>query len=162
MKATKLVGILSIIAGIVLIVAGAITWGTVSSQLKSEHITVPGDSEFMNGAYAGRQVTGPITAFAQADTINQHALAGSDGKTYAELGALAREAADAGDEEAAAAFNDQRNTVMNGSFLRASLFTSVVAFGVSALVIGLGVMFGLIGWALTTIRQPRTVAADGR
>ncbi|MBB1509012.1 aromatic ring-opening dioxygenase LigA [Tessaracoccus sp. MC1756] len=152
MKATKLVGILSIIAGVVLIVAGAVTWTQVSSQLKAENITVPGDSTFMNGAYAGKEVTGPLSAFAQADTINMHALAGSEGKTYAELGSLAREAEAAGDTAAAEEFNKQRNTVMNGSFLRASLFTSVVAFGVAALVIGLGILFALIGWALTTIR----------
>ncbi|GAA4902965.1 hypothetical protein GCM10025789_22220 [Tessaracoccus lubricantis] len=152
MKATKLVGILSIIAGIVLIVAGAVTWGTVASQLKAEAITVPGDSTFMNGAYAGKEVSGPLSAFAQADTINMHALKASEGKTYAELGTMAREAEAAGDTAAAEEFNKQRTTVMNGSFLRASLFTSVVAFGVAALVMGLGVLFGLIGWALTTIR----------
>ena len=38
---------------------------------------------------------------------------------------------------------------MNGSFLRASLFTSVVAFGVAALVMGLGVVFGMVGYAIT-------------
>jgi len=36
---------------------------------------------------------------------------------------------------------------MNGSFLRASLFTSVVAFGVAALVMGLGLLFVLLGFA---------------
>jgi hypothetical protein len=36
---------------------------------------------------------------------------------------------------------------MNGSFLQASLFTAVVAFGVAALVVALGVMFILVGLA---------------
>ena len=49
--------------------------------------------------------------------------------------------------EQAAAAQGQRNTVMNGSFLRASLFSSVIAYGVSALVMGLGVMFLAIGFA---------------
>jgi len=40
---------------------------------------------------------------------------------------------------------------MTGSFLRASLFTSVVAYGVAALVIGLGVLFGLFGHALRSL-----------
>ena len=40
---------------------------------------------------------------------------------------------------------------MNGSFLRASLFTSVVAFGVAALVMGLGLLFILIGVALRKV-----------
>ncbi|MCB0887172.1 MAG: aromatic ring-opening dioxygenase LigA, partial [Propionibacteriaceae bacterium] len=74
MKATKTIGILSIIAGIIMIVAGAITYGTVASQLKAENITVPGDSEFMGGAFAGKPVTGPLSAYAQADIINHHAL----------------------------------------------------------------------------------------
>ena len=41
-----------------------------------------------------------------------------------------------------------RDTVMNASFLRASLFTSVVAFGICVLVIGLGIVLGVIGRAL--------------
>lgn len=159
MKATKLVGILSIVAGLVMIVAGAITWGTVTSQLKAENITVPGDSEFMNGAYAGKPVAGPLSAYAQADIINKHALAGSNGETYASLGKLATEARDSGDEAAAEEFQKQRTTMMNASFLRSSLFGSVIAYGVSALVIGLGVLFGLIGWALTTIRYTGRVEA---
>ena len=159
MKATKIAGILSIVAGIVMIVAGAITWGTVSSQLAAENITVPGDSTFMGGAYAGKQVSGPLSAFAQADIINHHALDGAGGKTYAELGALAREANEAGDTAAAEEYTAQRTTAMNASFLRASLFTSVVAYGVAALVIGLGLLFAVIGWALTSIKP--TVAAQG-
>ena len=42
---------------------------------------------------------------------------------------------------------------MTASFLRASLFTSVVAFGVSALVAGLGVLFILVGVALNAMNQ---------
>ena len=38
-----------------------------------------------------------------------------------------------------------RAVAMNGSFLRASLFTSVVAFGVAAMAIGIGIVFILIG-----------------
>lgn len=158
MKATKLVGILSIIAGLVMIVAGAITWGVVTSQLKAENITVPGDSEFMGGAYAGKKVGGPLSAYAQADIINVHALKGSNGETYASLGKLANEARDAGDEAKAEEYQAQRTSMMNASFLRSSLFSSVIAYGVSALVMGLGLMLGLIGWALTTIRNREYVA----
>jgi hypothetical protein len=42
---------------------------------------------------------------------------------------------------------------MNGSFLRASLFTSVVAFGVSALVVGVGLMFILLGITLRSMAK---------
>lgn len=79
MKATKIVGIVSIIAGVVMIVAGALTWGMVTSQLKAEKITVPGDSALMGGAFAGKPVGGPLTAYAQADAINMHAMKASGG-----------------------------------------------------------------------------------
>lgn len=159
MKKTKVIGIISLIAGLILILAGAVTYGAVSAQLGDENITVPGDAAFL----AGDKVDGPFSAFAQADIINHHALEGSEGKTYAELGAEASAARDAGDEELAASLTEARGTVMTASFLRASLFTSVLAFGVAALVIGLGVMFALIGWALMSIRPAVvTVAASGR
>lgn len=149
MKATKFAGVLSIIAGIIMVLAGIGTYATVSAQLSAEDIVVPGDAAFL----AGRQVRGPFTAFAQADIINHHALEGSDGKTYAELGALATEAKKAGDQELADKYTQQRQTVMTASFLRASLFTSVVAFGVAALVVGLGVLFMIVGWGLTSIAR---------
>lgn len=160
MKTTKIVGVLSIIAGFVMAIAGIATYVTVSQQLASENITVPGDAAFL----AGDKVDGPFSAFAQADIINKHALAASEGKTYSELGSLATEAREGGDEELAQQYTDQRATVMNASFLRASLFTSVVAFGVAALVIGLGILFGLVGWALTSAasaRQPAAIPVRG-
>ena len=40
---------------------------------------------------------------------------------------------------------------MTASFLRASLFTSVVAFGVAALAMGLGVLFIIVGVALLAL-----------
>ncbi len=152
----KLTGILALVAGIVMIVAGGLTWGTVSSQLKAENMTIGDDApmEFTRG----KAVAGPITAFSQAEVINMHALAGSEG-TYAELGAMVRQATADGDEERAAELQAQRNTMMNASFLRASLFTSVVAYGVAALVIGLGAMFVLIGVALNRVASVEVAPA---
>ena len=48
---------------------------------------------------------------------------------------------------------------MQASFLRASLFTSVVAFGVAALAAVLGVMLFLIGWSLRSLARQAGVAA---
>lgn len=151
----KLTGIFTLVAGIVLIIAGSVTWGLVSSQLRAENITVSDDAPFSVGA----TVAGPISAYAQAAVINQHALHATGGKTYSELGALVAEADAAGDEELAAELQGHRNTIMNGSFLRASLFTSVVAFGVAALVIGLGAVFVLFGLALNRLSAAQPVAA---
>jgi hypothetical protein len=54
----------------------------------------------------------------------------------------------------------QRATVMNGSFLRASLFTSVLSFGVCLFAIGVGVTLLVIGWALNKVGSQK-VAATG-
>lgn len=126
--AVRMIGLLGIIAAAVMIVAGAVVWGTVSSQLAAEKITVSEDASFL----AGATVADPFTAYAQADVINHHALEASDGQTYAQL----------------PQDDPTRAVVMNASFLRASLFTSVVAFGVAALVIGLGILLGLFGVAI--------------
>jgi hypothetical protein len=48
---------------------------------------------------------------------------------------------------------------MNASFLRASLFTSVVSFGIAAMAVGLGITFILIGWALMSVARSLNVAA---
>ncbi|PFG32653.1 aromatic ring-opening dioxygenase LigA [Sanguibacter antarcticus] len=158
-KPVAIVAILSMVAGLVLIIAGGVVWGMITSQLKDEEITVSAVTDEEPGALAGKDVAGPFTAFAQANAINHHALAGSDGKTYAEIGAevAGLKAADAeGNADQIAALGEQRTTVMNASFLRASLFTSVVAYGVSALVMGLGVMFILLGWSQWLLAAART------
>jgi hypothetical protein len=48
---------------------------------------------------------------------------------------------------------------MTASFLRASLFTSVVAFGVAALATGLGVVLVLIGLALASMARQGSATA---
>lgn len=116
------------IVGVVMVVAGGVTWYVVQDQLKAENIVVSDDADML----AGDEVNGPFSAYAQAQVINKHALEATDGKTYAEL-----------DRE-----DPLRDTAMSASFLRASLFTSVVAFGVAAMAMGLGVTLFLIAWAL--------------
>jgi len=161
-KPVKFIGLLMMLAGLLMIVAGGVTWGLVQTQLKAEHITVAAVTPANPGRLAGKDVAGPFTAYAQANAINEHALEGAGGKTYAQIGADATalkaklKAAGASDADIATnpdvmALAATRTTTMNGSFLRASLFTSVVAFGVAALVIGLGVLFGLLGFALVRL-----------
>src|SRR5690625_3256505 len=140
-------GLVALIAGIVFILAGGVTWGMVTSQLKAENITVPEDAAFL----AGAEVQGPLSAYAQADIINTHALAGTDGRTYAELGSAMREVEPGSPEHEE--LQAQRDSVMNASFLRASLFTSVVSYGVAALVIGLGALLILIGLGMNQLSK---------
>ena len=136
-RRVSLLGTLVIIAGLILGLAGAGTWALVQDSLADEQITVSEDA----ARFAGEPVDGPLTAYYEADIIEKHALEASGGKTYAEL-----------DRE-----DPVRETVMNGSFLRASLFTSVVSFGVAAMAMGLGIVFVLIGAALRMVaRHPQT------
>jgi hypothetical protein len=129
----RLLALAVMLGGLILVVAGAFTWYVVRDQLSDEKITVSDDADH----FGGDPVDGPLTAYAQADVINEHALEESDGLTYAQL-----------DQD-----DPRRETVMTASFLRASLFTSVVSFGVAAFAFGLGVLLLLIGWALLRIER---------
>lgn len=128
----RLASVCAIVLGVLLVLAGVGTWALVSSTLAEENITTSDDA-----CLAGRDVTGPLTAYCQAEVIQQHALESSDGQTYAEL-----------DRE-----DPRRETAMQASFLRSSLFTSVVAFGVSAMAIGIGILFILIGVGIRDVRH---------
>ncbi|MFV0451527.1 MAG: aromatic ring-opening dioxygenase LigA [Propioniciclava sp.] len=146
-KPLKVAGIFSLIIGALFLITGVGVWGVVSSQLAAERITVPPDAAFL----AGDTVDGPLSALAQADIINHHAMTGSGGKTYAELGAESQAAAAAGDTALAEELSQQRATVMTSSFLRASLFTSVLSFGVCLFAMGVGVVLLVIGWAFVKV-----------
>ena len=144
MKSARIAGLVSFIAGVIMLVSGAFAWGITSTQLASENITVANDAP----AFAGSKVTGPLTAFYQAEAVKQHIRAASNDLTYAELGAKVQEARDAGDTATADQLQQTRAMVETGNFVRASLFTSVMAFGVSALVMGAGLLFSCLGWGL--------------
>lgn len=153
--AARFVAVLCIIFGIVAIGGGVATWATITSQLAAENITVPKDSPLMPGA----KVQDPISAYAQAEIINHHALTASGGKTFAELGTMITDARAAGDNAKADELQTTRNTLQTASFLRASLFTSVLAYGVSLLVVGLGLMFLLLAVALFSLASPKAITA---
>lgn len=127
----KVLGTLGILGGIALIIVGVIVWALVSAQLRAENITIPDDAM----AFQGQTVAGPLTAYVQADIIQRHALDASGGKTYAEL-----------EQD-----DPVRAVMMNASFLRASLFTSVVSFGVAAFAMGVGALSILFGAAVNRL-----------
>jgi hypothetical protein len=140
-RSVRVLGLLTLIFGIIFIVAGGATWVAVANNLAAEQITVSDDAQ----AFGGQLVDTPWEAWFQADIINTHALSATGGQTYAQL----------------PQDDPERGTVMTASFLRASLFTSVVAFGVALLAVGIGVVFILIGWALRKIGSvaPAAIAA---
>ena len=134
-NATRIAAIVTMVAGVILAVAGAGTWFTVQGNLADERITVSDDSF----RFAGDKVDGPFTAFQEAQMIEKHYLESTEGKTYAEL-----------DRE-----DPLRQTAMTASFLRASLFTSVVSFGVAAMAFGLGIVLIVVGFGLNALaRKP--------
>ncbi|WP_350258444.1 hypothetical protein [Scrofimicrobium sp. R131] len=141
--AARIIGIILIVAGAIMLVSGGVAWGAVSSQLKVQQMVVPDDAP----SNAGKAVAGPFTAWSMQEIINIHAEHSTEGETYATLGDKVNEAkAEFGDDsEEAAKLQALRNTAQSAAFLRASLFTSILAFGVSALVMGLGVTTAITG-----------------
>ena len=137
----KIASITAIVVGIIMAVAGIVAWVVVSNTLSDQKIVVSDDADCL----AGDDVNGPFSAYCQAMVINKHTLGITGGKTYAEL-----------DRE-----DPNRATAMDSAFLQASLFTSVVAFGVAAMAIGLGIVLILIGWALMPARTGKVVAPAG-
>jgi hypothetical protein len=117
--------------GVILVLAGIGTWIVVSITLAGQNITVADDADCL----AGNDVNGPFSAFCQANVIEKHTLEITGGLTYAEL-----------DRD-----DPLRETAMNSAFLQSSLFTSVVAFGVAAMAVLMGIVFVLIGLGMKDV-----------
>ena len=133
--------IVAIVVGIVMAVAGVATWFVVSSTLADQKIVVSDDASCL----AGDEVDGPFSAYCQAKVIDKHTKKITGGLTYAEL-----------EQD-----DPNRATAMDSAFLQASLFTSVVAFGVAFMAFGVGIVLALVGLGLrapvtTTTRGERT------
>lgn len=125
--------IASIVIGALLIVGGIGTWIVVSTTLADQKITVSPDASCL----AGDTVDGPFSAYCQAKVIEKHALEATGGKYYSEL-----------DRD-----DPLRAVAANAAYLQASLFTSVVAFGVAGMAILIGILFGLIGLGMKDVDE---------
>ena len=121
----RFMSVTSIVVGVLAVVIGVTVYLMVHFELADQKITVSDDAPFL----AGDDVDGPFSAYAEAMAINKHALNAGGGRTYAEI----------------PSDDPTRDTVMTADFLQASLFTSVVAFGVAALVLALGIVMVLFG-----------------
>jgi len=125
--------IFTIVLGILLALAGILAWIFTTHQLGSQGITVP-DNDYggLMSAFSGHRVNNPLAAMAQAEVINEHTMAMTGGRTFAQI--------PQGEEV--------RGTAQTAAFLQASLFTSVLAFALSLLVFALGILIIVIGSAL--------------
>ncbi len=128
----RLAAIGAIVLGVLLLVGGAATYFVVSNTLGEQNITTADDA-----CLPGDDVDGPFSAYCQAKVIDKHALDSTGGLRYAEM-----------DRE-----DPLRATAMNASFLQASLFTSVLAFGVAAQAMGMGVIFILLGLGIRDVAE---------
>jgi hypothetical protein len=132
MNYRKMASYAAMALGILMIIGGATTYYVVSDTLGDQAIVTSDDA-----CLPGNDVNGPFTAYCEAKVINTHTMEATGGLTYAQL-----------DRE-----DPLRNTAMNSAFLQASLFTSVVAFGVAAMAAGMGVVFVLIGLGMRDVAE---------
>ena len=137
-RGVRAIALVMIIAGVIFAVAGVAAYVAVQQTLSGQKIVVSDDADM----FAGKQVDGPFTAYSQAMVIGKHAKEIGKGKTYAEL----------------PQDDPNRDTVMTASFLQASLFTSVVAFGVAAMAAVIGILLILLGIALRRLTPRRPTA----
>jgi hypothetical protein len=134
--------IAAIVIGVILVVGGIGTWIIVSQTLADQKIVVSDDADCL----AGDEVDGPFSAYCEAKVIEKHALEATGGLYYAEL-----------DRE-----DPLREVAANASYLQASLFTSVVAFGVAGMAVLVGVLFVMIGLGIRDVaeRTPEPARAE--
>ena len=154
----KIFPILLLVLGVVFVGAGAYTISRgvdakaqVRDELIAQRITTPEDASIPNV-----RVDDVATARSMADIIDEHALASTEGKTYSEMGRfLAKGGGDTSDEAEAMigadgkpVANPLRNVAFQAASLRTSLYSSVMAFEVSTLVIGVGALLLVLGFAI--------------
>ena len=159
----KLFPILLIVLGVAFAVGGGYTIyrgfdarSEVESELKAQNIVTPDDASI-----PGVVVNDVATARSMAEIIDVHARESSDGLTYAEMGRFMTpdgDPAGTNDPEAAVlnadgdpVSNPARTSAFQASALRTSLFSSVMAFEISTLVIGLGLMLVVLGFAIAGV-----------
>ena len=175
-RLSRLLSVIVVIIGAGMFIIGIGVYGFTSNMIAKENITVLTYSEEDPGPLAGKPVRGPFTAMATANAINHHVLQITGGRTYGQIPQIftndgqtysrdvAATASSDGQAHAAgskltsddARTYQLRKTAEEGAFLQASLLVSVLAFGVAALVAGLGLVIAFIGVTLVVILRHRT------
>jgi hypothetical protein len=149
--ALMILGLVFVGAGVYTANRGFDAKDQVKGELLAQRITTPADASIPNAT-----VDSPATAKSMADIIGHHADEATKGKTYSELGRyLAKDGTDTNEATAALTgadgkpvANPVRNVAFQASSLRTSLYTSVMAFNVAQLVVGLGAMMLALGVAV--------------
>ena len=149
--ALVIVGLIFLGAGGFTVARGLDAKSQVRAELVAQNITTPEDASIPNV-----QVTDAATARSMAEIIGVHAEGITGGKTFAEMGRfLAPDGGDTSDEAAALKDaegnpvpNPLRDVAFQASSLRTSLYTSVMAFNVADLALGIGALIVVLGFAI--------------
>jgi hypothetical protein len=172
-KTSSLLATLVLAIGIITFVGGITVFGVTSAQLDAQGITVAEVTAEDPGPLAGQPVNGPFQALAQINAIQHHTASITDGKTFAELGNVSTKdgqtyskdvTADASTDGKAHKAGEKlsaddaktysaRSTAQTASFLIASLFVSVLAFGVATFIAVTGVIITLVGLSLRSLSK---------
>jgi hypothetical protein len=146
-------GLVFMVASVYTIARGFDAKDQIRDELVAQNITTPEDASIPNV-----QVTNVATAQSMADIIDKHAQESTGGLTYSEMGRfLSTDGDPAGTSDEALAVKDDagkpvanplRNVAFQAATLRTSLYTSIMAFNVADLVLGLGLMIGVLGLAV--------------
>ena len=141
-SALRRVGGIANVAGATFLVGGAVAWFLVTKQLREERIAVPANAP----AFPGKSVQDPVTAYVQALVIKGNAERGAGGRTFADISDALRSVEKDSEEERE--LRRQSASLATAASLRTSLMTSVLAYGVSAFVAGVGAVFAITGTQL--------------
>jgi hypothetical protein len=160
-------GAVLIVFGVVAIVMGVSAYREVRDSIQRENITATPDApEITDGELeAGEPITTGSEARAFADIMRHHALAATDGQTYAEMGRFVDEDGNATNDEGQAARdetgrpveNQQRQiwvtqtalaTALNMSYMAEQLAIFGLVVGVALLLAGIGFVVLALGGAL--------------
>ena len=147
----KTASVLAMIAGILMVIAGA--WGIIFTyqNVTREKITTSADASIPNA-----KVAGPFTLKAQADVIRKHTLESTGGKTYAEMPRQIQQVDSRGnpvfDSEGQPVMvaNSARDIWITATSLTTALHLGIITYAFSALVL----LLGLISiWTSITFRS---------
>ena len=180
-RAPRVLAMIVVVVGVLMAAVGVTTYAITASQLRAQHVTVAAVTPEKPGSMAGRQVGDPFTALAEINAIKHHTEAITGGKTYGQLGNVASSDGKTYNKDVTVAASTDgmahtagqalstadaktyaaRGTAQQSSFLQASIYVSILAFGLSALIIGVGLVVALIGVTIRlTLRgtAPQAVA----
>jgi hypothetical protein len=149
------IGLAFLVGGTYTVVRGFDAKSQVRAELVRQDITTTPDASIPNV-----KVTDVRTAQAMADVIQKHSNEITGGRSYAELGRYLSADGKGDTSDETLALKDQagnpvpnpiRDVALTASTLRTGLYTSIMAFNVADLVIGLGLAIAVMGFAVAGI-----------